>query len=362
MAERKVLFVKGAAGVPTYTGSDDRRQHSAAFGGIGFGSFVAGQGAIGRGHGVLSQDSLAVTANGTPNNTVHVSAGIGCVRGTQATTQGLYVVANDADKVLTVTAAHATLQRRDLVIAKVRDGEYPAFANNDWVLEITAGTAGSGTDPTVPADALVLARLIVDPGSTIIGAEDITDLRPHTRATGGVTPVSATSAWPSPQQDDLVWDRSAGAMKRYSGSLWETVATNLDAPWISYTPTFANTTIDLAFGGSRYGRYQRFGKTIVGVAGFTLGAGGSMNGPLTMSLPVNASTAGGTNVTFMAGGRCFDNSAAVFHSCTGQITPTTFNNLVFNFATAGTAPWGVGIPIPWAANDVLQTFFNYEAA
>lgn len=67
---------------------------------------------------------------------------------------------------LTVSAAHASLGRFDLVVAR-----------QNGTLDVVAGTAGSGVPPAVPSNAIALAMITVAPTVTTITSGDITDLR-----------------------------------------------------------------------------------------------------------------------------------------------------------------------------------------
>lgn len=130
------------------------------------------------GEGIDRPGDLAVTANGTPNNTVKVASG-GCwVAGDTAARQGKYWCYNDAQVTLTVAASPSAI-RYDLVIAEVLDSETGDAAEGDaeWSLRIEQGTAGAGT-PAIPDNALLLAVVKVDVGgSAVIETGDITDKR-----------------------------------------------------------------------------------------------------------------------------------------------------------------------------------------
>lgn len=358
MTARKVLFVQALS----YSAVDLRTATAAALGGRAYEGVVAGTGAIGRGHGVLSADALAVTASLTPDNQVHVAAGFAAVRGTQANTQGSYLCPLDASYPLTVPAKHASLSTSHYVGVQVRDAEYAAHTGDDWAPVIVEGTPGAG-NPSVPEDCLVLARLAVagGSGSTIVTNTSITDLRPHARAAGGITPVGVRSEFPSPQNYDVIWEISTSQMLIRLSGVWVTIGRNLDANWQTYTPTFGGVALQGA--STRYGRFTRFGRTVLGVCGFSLKSPGNVTGGVTATLPVPCYNPG-SNVRYMAAGRAFIGTS--FYSCTAEINPALHPSLIFNFATAGLPPWNATNPVNWgspagAVGD-LRVFYSYEAA
>lgn len=206
MTERRALFIQGDGTGPEHSAEDVRLLAAAVLGGENYTAISPGIGAVSRGHGVIGTNSLRVTANATPNNTVHVAPGIAAIRGTQANDQGVYLAGNDASVQLTINPS-TTNPRRDLVVAQVKDSQYPSHSGDDWELVVVEGTpSGSPVDPPVPEDALVLARVRVPTGvSAVISAAEIDDLRPRVVATGGITPVASLAAWPSPQPGDVVW-------------------------------------------------------------------------------------------------------------------------------------------------------------
>lgn len=358
MTARKCLFIDAES----YSAVDLRTATAATLGGRLYENVVAGTGAIGRGHGVLSAGAMAVTPSPTPDNRVHVAPGFAAVRGTQANTQGSYLCPLDAEFTLTVPAKHATLTTNHYVAAQVRDSEYAAHSGDNWEPVIVPGVAGAG-NPAVPEDCLVLARLTIPggTGSTVVTGTHITDLRPHARATGGITPVGTRGDFPAPQDYDVIWEVSTSQLLIRLNSVWVTIGRNLDANWVTYTPNFHNVT--LGNGGTRYGRYARFGRTVIGVCGFALSATGEVQENITASLPVPAYNPG-SNVRYLAAGRAFIGTS--FYSCTAEINPSFDPLRMFNFATAGQPAWGTTTPANWAdvpgTRGELRVFFNYEAA
>jgi hypothetical protein len=106
--------------------------------------------------GVLS--GCAVTAQGTPNLTVHVAAGTVIVAGTQAS-----VTAGD----VTITTPDATDPRFDLIVS-----------SNAGALSAVAGTPASHPAfPAIPASSVVLAAVYVAANAASVGSTAITDKR-----------------------------------------------------------------------------------------------------------------------------------------------------------------------------------------
>lgn len=127
---------------------------------------VAGQ----AGTGVVS--GCAVTAQGSPDMTLAVAAGIVAVLGAQATVSAGNV---------TITTAHATNPRFDLVVV-----------NSSGTKSVTAGTAAvAPVFPTIPASSVVLAAVYVPANDAAIGSTQIVDKRV---VLVGTPPNSASAA------------------------------------------------------------------------------------------------------------------------------------------------------------------------
>lgn len=148
--------------------------------------------------GVVGNGSLAVSANGTPNMSVNVAAGIVWCPGTLGATagmptnlgaqttyglpstftaQGSYCAYNDGTVNLPIAAADPTNPRIDLICASVQDAQY-AGSNNQAILQVVTGTpAPSPSVPSAPASTEVLAQVAVAAGVTSITSGNITDVR-----------------------------------------------------------------------------------------------------------------------------------------------------------------------------------------
>lgn len=109
----------------------------------------------------------AVTPQGSPDMTVAVAAGTVMVLGVPATVTGGNV---------TITTAHASLPRKDIVVV-----------SNAGAKSVTAGTAAAQPlKPAIPANSIVIAEVYVPANDTAINANQITDKRVI------ITPVTFT--------------------------------------------------------------------------------------------------------------------------------------------------------------------------
>lgn len=183
---------------------------------------------VGQRGGIVNAGDLAVTQNGTPNMSVNVATGDVFIPGTEGTYQGVYHGENRGSLNLSVTAAHATNGRRDLVVARVKDTAYSG-ASDTFSLEVLAGTpAASPADPTVPANCWVLARLTVDAAVTSIVTAKITDLRTsytgQTRAAalgGIVTCTSTTRPTVNISAGTTIYETDSKSVYVYNGATWD---------------------------------------------------------------------------------------------------------------------------------------------
>lgn len=180
----------------------------------------------GGGHGVVLPDDLLVAQNGTPNMSVNVAAGRAMIRAghTGNLLSGCYSLANDATVNLAVTAAHATLARKDMVIAQVRDANYGEAASDARLLVVAGTPAASPADPDLTAypNCVVLARISVAAAASSITNANITDLRTWVSAIGGRRRVHSTYR---PTGASLyagleIFEHDTGRNLQYDGTAW----------------------------------------------------------------------------------------------------------------------------------------------
>lgn len=126
--------------------------------------------------GIVTTGDLTVTQNGTPNMTVNVAAGVAYIRGTSVSNQGIYRCLASSTTNLTISGAHATLVRWDLVVGRVYDNTHDGSGQNAWALEIVPGTpSGSPAEPTLPASSFKIARVTVGAAATSITTGNISN-------------------------------------------------------------------------------------------------------------------------------------------------------------------------------------------
>lgn len=168
-----------------------------------------------------SLDGLLATANGTPNNTVSIAAGV-LYHNTTATPEKSYVTINDAAKVLTVPAADATLLRKDAVFA-----DPSAALATDRIIYV-AGTPGGASYPTLTGTRYRLAnvdcRSILVAGGTIIRPADIFDQRGYAAAMGGRLICTSTTRPATPYKGMEIYETNTGLVYTYNGTAWASTA------------------------------------------------------------------------------------------------------------------------------------------
>jgi hypothetical protein len=223
--------------------------------------------ALGSRSGVRPGDpGLTVTLAGT---TINCSAGVAAVA---YASQGVYRVAFPSSvSPGTYTAAHATLNRIDLVYLRVWDNAVDASGLNKGDIVYLAGTPSASPVAPTPAGTQIymplatISVLSVSNGGT---ASVSTAVRPNTAAPGGILPSASAPSSPYTGQayyngtDLLLWN----------GTSWDTY---LKAPgaWTPYTPVWTGSGSNPSVGnGTLIGRYQKFGRTVLAHINLTCGS------------------------------------------------------------------------------------------
>ncbi len=181
--------------------------------------------------GIFSSGDFAVSQHGTPNMSVDVAPGMALVRGTEdATYQGMYLVDGQSVQTVTITAAHATLNRIDLLGIRIRDNAYSTGPNNDATIISVDGTpASSPVAPSAPPNFFILATVAVNAAVTSVVTANITNVRTTTAGQGYAGLRGAFRRTPSASrpttnlqayQDVIIEDNTSRAYI-YDGSTWQ---------------------------------------------------------------------------------------------------------------------------------------------
>lgn len=146
---------------------------------------------------LMGGTSLQVIQRPTPDMWVRVKAGT-CYIATTSTLGGTYIGHNDGDYDVQLTAAHATLPRKDLIYARVADAVGDTGTANELQISVVTGTAASSpVRPAAPSQSIPLAEIAVSANDTSIVTADITDLRTYVTGLGGTLPVRGASDVPA---------------------------------------------------------------------------------------------------------------------------------------------------------------------
>jgi hypothetical protein len=209
--------------------------------------------ALGSTSGVRPGDpGLTVTLAGS---TINCSAGVAAVA---YTGQGVYRVAFPSSvSPGTLTAAHATLDRIDLVYLRVWDTSVDASGLNKGDIVYLAGTPSSTPVAPTPAGTQIYMPLatITVPHSGGGSPSVSTAVRPYTTAPGGILPSSTAPSSPYVGQ---YYDNGTDLL-RWNGSSWDTYQKVVTTGWTQ--PTLAT---GFAHDGNTNGNVQYRKVTIEG--------------------------------------------------------------------------------------------------
>jgi len=288
---------------------------------------------------------LKVTQSGAPAMSVDVALGTCLVPGTEGAKQGQYTVVNDATVTLTVTAAHATLPRIDLVTMTIQDAQYSGAANQA-LLVVTAGTpAASPVAPTAPANSLILAQIAVGAAVSSIVNANITDRRTPITASGGLQVVSSANRPTNGlYEGESLYVTDRDWYETYDGTAWKVRGTAVVANFAA----LSNIT-------SPY-----VGQVVNDAAGNVWWWTGSIWAPKllsgTASLSFTSLNSFSQNVSFAQAFAGTPNIMTNIHSGAGAtaqwgsraINGSTTQFAIFVFVGSGTSTWA-GVTVQWVA-------------
>jgi hypothetical protein len=166
---------------------------------------------------------MGVFQRTSPDMFVTVNAGIAFIAAASAV-GGVYTCHNDAPFDVLLATAHASLPRRDLVVARVYDAYDDVGSRNEWAIECITGTPDAiPVTPTTPTGATALAQVTVPAGATSIVTANIADVRQYTTALGGTLPVASQAQRDAvaPYVGMKVFRLDVGVTETYTGSSWD---------------------------------------------------------------------------------------------------------------------------------------------
>lgn len=242
---------------------------------------------------------LTVSLSGS---TINVSPGAATIF---YAAQGVYKVAiGSTTSPGTLTAAHATLSRIDLVYLRVWDNAVDAAGLNQADIVYLAGTPAASPVAPTPAGTqiyLPLGTITVPPsggGSATVSSA----VRPYTVAPGGILPSSTAPATPYVGQ---FYDNGTDLL-RWNGTSWDTYY-KVPGAWTSYTPTWtASTTNPVLGNGTLIGRHSKIGRQATVHINLTPGSTTTFgSGSYSFALPFTAASSGAAligNAQFLATG------------------------------------------------------------
>lgn len=167
---------------------------------------------------------LKARAAATPNMTVIISGGMCFVDNHDLNGYGTYVLINDADKTVAISAAGGAGQfRKDTVVFSVYDAETAGAANSCQIEVIQgpyAASAGATVRGSLPANCVVICDIAIAPSQTSVTSGNLTDGRAFTVALGGIGayPSNGTPDHPHPGMvmyqtdlDKFIYGKSDGS-------------------------------------------------------------------------------------------------------------------------------------------------------
>ncbi|MFJ6616683.1 hypothetical protein ACIQOW_03740 [Kitasatospora sp. NPDC091335] len=294
--------------------------------------------------------------------TVNVSAGTAVL---WRAGQGLYRAQLPASSPGTLTSAHATFSRIDLVYLRVWDTAVDAsgLRRADTVLLTGAPSATPAVPIPGATEVYIPLATITVPPTTGGGAGSATvssTIRQITVAPGGILPVSSAAdlALPGVHVGQARYNTVRNVPEYWNGTSWAA-----QGDFTSFTPAWTAQTTNPTLGnGTLVSRWTRVGRMITWMGSLQLGStsnGGT--GLWSMSVPVQAAANGILNV-----GTCdYVNAGDNEYVGLSQITNGSYV-LGFLVKTTANAQSSGGVsntvPVGASSNTRLHWSITYEAA
>lgn len=304
---------------------------------------------------------LAVSLAGT---TVNVTAGVATLA---RAGQGVYRAQLAATSPGTLTAAHASFSRVDLVYLRVWDNSVDSSGLNKADTVYLAGTpSGSPVAPTPGATEIYIPLATITVPSTGgggTGAATVSStVRQVTVAPGGILPVTSAAdiAISGTYTGQTRYNTTRGTIESWTGSAW--VA---PGDWVTYTPTWTATSNPNIGNGSIVGKYSLLGKTchvrINLIMGSTTTYG---SGEYKYLLPFTAATLANVEMSWV-GSALGLRPGTSYHPCVVRIQSQGAHAKVMGPTAAdgsSGSTWTPTVPITWANTHQKHICATYEIA
>lgn len=316
--------------------------------------------ALGSRAGIRAGDpGLAVSLAGT---TVNVTGGVATLH---RAGQGVYRAQLAATSPGTLTAAHASFTRIDLVYLRVWDNSVDSSGLNKADTVYLAGTpSGSPVAPTPGATEIYIPLATITVPSTGgggTGAATVSStVRQVTVAPGGVLPVTSAAdiAINGTYTGQTRYNTVRGTLETWNGSAW--VA---PGDWVTYTPVWTATSNPSLGNGTLIGRYSLIGKTcharINLITGSTTTYG---SGEYKYRLPFTAATLVHIELGW-CGSALAIRPGVSYHPCVVRVQSQGADCKVIGPTQAdgsSGATWGPSVPFTWANTHQANISVTYE--
>lgn len=277
---------------------------------------------------------LAVSLAGT---TINVTGGPGAAH---RAGQGVYRFQLGSTSPGTLTAAHASFTRIDLVYARVWDNSVDSSGLYKADAVYLAGTpSGSPVAPTPGATEIYIPLATITVPSTGgggTGAATVSStVRQVTVAPGGMLPVTSAAdiAIAGTYTGQARYNTVRGCPEYWSGSAWLA-----QGDWAAYTPTWGGALVTMGAAVST-GRWTRIGSTIHVHAKIVWGTSSAISsGNLTVTAPA-ASTAANSNGTAWTGTGYFADGSGPWRLVTPLLNGNSSSIIVFCVGAADNGLW-----------------------
>lgn len=331
---------------------------------------------------------FSVNAQGSPDMTVAVAAGVAYVTATPASqgSQNLRVK-NSASANVTISANASGSTRFDWLYIKV-DATLAAAPDVNATTVATLVTSRSSSQTTdngtPPTYGTLLAIVTVANGASSITNGNIADSRVRAVAVGGINDTNGNevikvSATASAINEVTVTNSATGNAPQIAATGGDTniplklsgkgtspiqmFVNGVDqmGAWQTYVPSYTNFTVGNATVAASY---AQIGKTVFVKVDIILGSTSSVTGSMTVSLPVTSvALSGGGDKNVIGSGAADLPASATFPVIVGQATTTTVSLWVPNLTTDTRITNATATkPFTWATGASLSFSVNYQAA